>query len=171
LQVNTQPDDEPHTPVDERPPAAHPVYPIPNSPPPSFEEAVGATRRDPPATNTTQNVRNNRVNDDLADAFDADSDDEADDTQRLVRSGSQLANAGNGEGSSAGPSQAGSSNSGSQARPAGQRPTTGRVYGGGMARDGVFSNLSAKPEVGDPEKEDLPPVCFPYTSTLLVYTY
>ena len=109
------------------------------------------------------------MNNDLADAFDEASDDEADDTQRLVRSRSQ--GAGNGEGSSAGLSQAGSSSLGSQARPAGQRPTTGRVYGGGMARDGVFSNLSAKPEVGDPEKEDLPPVCPPNTTTLWYTTY
>jgi len=36
------------------------------------------------------------------------------------------------------------------------------VYGGGVQSDGVFSNLTAKPEVG--EKEEQPPVC---CSTLL----
>jgi hypothetical protein len=39
----------------------------------------------------------------------------------------------------------------------GQAPTTTRVYGGGIQSDGVFSNLAAKPERGEPEKDELPP--------------
>ncbi|KJR87538.1 metal homeostatis protein bsd2 [Sporothrix schenckii 1099-18] len=35
-------------------------------------------------------------------------------------------------------------------------PTTGRVYGGGIQSDGVFSNLTARPEPGE-EKDELPP--------------
>lgn len=37
------------------------------------------------------------------------------------------------------------------------RPTTGRVYGGGSGSDGVFANLSAKPEAGE-KTEEHPPV-------------
>ena len=37
-------------------------------------------------------------------------------------------------------------------------PTTGRVYGGGSGSDGVFANLSAKPETGE-KTEEHPPVC------------
>ena len=36
-------------------------------------------------------------------------------------------------------------------------PTTGRVYGGGIQSDGVFSNITARPEPGE-EKDELPPV-------------
>ena len=36
--------------------------------------------------------------------------------------------------------------------------TTGRVYGGGSGSDGVFANLSAKPERGE-KVEEHPPVC------------
>jgi len=34
----------------------------------------------------------------------------------------------------------------------------GRVYGGGSGSDGVFANLSAKPEAGE-KTEEHPPVC------------
>lgn len=37
--------------------------------------------------------------------------------------------------------------------------STGRVYGGGSGSDGVFANLSAKPESGE-KLEEHPPVCF-----------
>lgn len=37
-------------------------------------------------------------------------------------------------------------------------PTAGRVYGGGSGSDGVFANLSAKPERGE-KQEEHPPVC------------
>jgi hypothetical protein len=43
--------------------------------------------------------------------------------------------------------------------PSGSRPT--RIVGGGHGSDGVFANLSARPERGssDPEKDEQPPVC------------
>jgi hypothetical protein len=43
----------------------------------------------------------------------------------------------------------------------GATPTTGRVYGGGIQSDGVFSNLTARPEPGE-EKDELPPVGHPH---------
>jgi hypothetical protein len=42
--------------------------------------------------------------------------------------------------------------------PAFTPPTGGRVYGSGAASDGVFANLSAKPERGE-KIEEHPPVC------------
>jgi hypothetical protein len=42
--------------------------------------------------------------------------------------------------------------------PAGRGTTPGRVYGGGSGSDGVFANLSAKPEAGE-KTEEHPPVC------------
>ena len=39
-----------------------------------------------------------------------------------------------------------------------QNPVAGRVYGGGSGGDGVFANLSAKPERGE-KTEEHPPVC------------
>jgi hypothetical protein len=41
--------------------------------------------------------------------------------------------------------------------PAFAPPVTGRVYGGGSGSDGVFANLSAKPESGE-KIEEHPPV-------------
>jgi hypothetical protein len=41
--------------------------------------------------------------------------------------------------------------------PAFAPPATGRVYGGGSGSDGVFANLSAKPETGE-KLEEHPPV-------------
>jgi hypothetical protein len=38
------------------------------------------------------------------------------------------------------------------------QPASGRVYGGGSGSDGVFANLSAKPERGE-KLEEHPPVC------------
>jgi hypothetical protein len=37
--------------------------------------------------------------------------------------------------------------------------TTGPVYGGGSASDGVFANLDAKPERGE-KTDEQPPVCY-----------
>ncbi|KAL2258807.1 hypothetical protein VTK26DRAFT_7742 [Humicola hyalothermophila] len=139
--VNAHDIDEAETPTD---PLPRPTYPIPNSPPPSFRSR---------ASSVNSRDRDNRVNNDLADAFGADgddSDDEADDTQRLVRGTN--ANAA----SAAGPQTGGQSTPQPQ-RPVGAAPTTSRVYGSGIQSDGVFSNLSAKPERGDGEKEELPP--------------
>ncbi|KAK4113172.1 hypothetical protein N656DRAFT_708573 [Canariomyces notabilis] len=146
--VNTHDDEDPETPAASLP---QPTYPIPNSPPPSFHSIA-------PSISSTR--QENEVHPDLADAFDADgddSDDETDDRQRLVR--------GNSTPSFTSTTQAGEAASQSQSqrpgalpqRPIGAAPTTSRVYGSGIQSDGVFSNLSAKPETGDGEKEEQPP--------------
>ncbi|KAK4225702.1 hypothetical protein QBC38DRAFT_253798 [Podospora fimiseda] len=147
--VNTRDEEDPETPIA---PLPRPTYPIPNSPPPSFHSRASSI-----------NNRNNRVNADLEDAFDVDedSDDDADDTQRLVRgsnttpSNSDAASS-QANGGSASQTSAPSSQPQIQ-RPIGAAPTTTRVYGGGIQSDGVFSNLSAKPETGEPVKDELPP--------------
>ncbi|KAL2140501.1 hypothetical protein VTI28DRAFT_3744 [Corynascus sepedonium] len=135
-------DDEPETPTA---PLPRPTYPIPNSPPPSFRSRASSRER-----------RNN-VDPDLADAFDADgdeSDDETDDRQRLVR-GNSTPSFNSATAAETTPQSGGQSSQ--QARPASVVPTTSRVYGSGIQSDGVFSNLSAKPETGEAEKEELPP--------------
>lgn len=98
------------------------------------------------------------VDQNLADTFDADgSDDEendGDDRQRLMR------------GEAAASTEIITMEPAADGRPAVQRrvtqlisPTpTGRVYGGGSGSDGVFANLSAKPEKGE-KIEEHPPVC------------
>lgn len=103
---------------------------------------------------------------DLADAFDADdsdSDDEPDDRQRLVRQNSEPVQA------------AGSDSSSSQQTPSSgaytpPEPTRSNVsaaaatssnrvvFGSGIQNDGIFSNLTAKPERSGTEKEEQPPV-------------
>ncbi|KAK0648075.1 hypothetical protein B0T16DRAFT_370347 [Cercophora newfieldiana] len=145
--VNAQDDDDLESPTERVP---RPTHPIPNSPPPSFHSRASSIRGNP------------TVNPDLADAFDADdddSDDDADDTQRLVRGGSST--------TLGAATQADTASSRSQpartttqpatiSAPAGQS-TRGRVYGGGIQSDGVFSNLNAKPERAGEEKEEMPP--------------
>ncbi|KAI5460358.1 metal homeostatis protein bsd2 [Mariannaea sp. PMI_226] len=114
------------------------LQPIPNSPPPSFHSRASSI------------TRRNDVNDALADAFDDDddSDDEIDDRQRLVRQNSTP--------------NVSSSDQANGFQPAYQPPTQPpsvpsgsrtRVMGGGTGSDGVFANLSARPERADPEKE------------------
>lgn len=148
--VNAHDDDFADSPTE---PLPRPTHPIPNSPPPSF------------CSRASSRERNQRVNPDLEDAFDDDSDesdDEGDDRQRLVRGNSSAGTGG------ATPNDAASSRSsqtpGTTARttstPAtatGSVPSSGRVYGGGIQSDGVFSNLAAKPDLGGEEKEELPP--------------
>lgn len=95
----------------------------------------------------------------MEDAFGTDgedSDDEPDDRQRLVR--------GNSFPVSNGSTRSGiDASSGGNARPVGPIAQSGasatpfRVYGGGIQSDGVFSNLTAKPEAGAGEKEEQPP--------------
>lgn len=137
LQVNAHDEEDIDSPVDAR---SH--HPIPNSPPPSFH-----SRASSPA-------RQNRVDPTLADAFDSDdeSDDEADDRQRLVRQNSSNVVATT-------PAPATQPPVNPPPAASGSRP---RVMGGGVA-DGVFANLSARPERAnsDPEKEDHPPVRIP----------
>jgi Protein of unknown function (DUF2370) len=109
------------------------------------------------------------VNRELADTFDADgldSDEEndGDDRQRLMRGTLST--------SASPPTEL--VNSETVPAPVGNRPierrnttlptfvpvTTGRVYGGGSGSDGVFANLSAKPESGE-KLEEHPPVSLP----------
>ncbi len=107
--------------------------------------------------------RENAVDPALADAFDTDgdeSDDEADDRQRLVRGNSfpvstdsTAASPGDQQRPAAAPSALQVADLPSAANAAGSR-----VYGGGIQADGVFSNLSARPELSQ-GKEEQPPVC------------
>ena len=147
-QVNPHEDDEPETPVATQ---RRQAQPIPHSPPPSFHSR---------ASSILERDREHRVDPDLADAFDDDdeSDDEADDRQRLVRGNSF-------------PVDTPTGSVPAMRRPA-QRPedqvaqppvgggsqATSRIYGGGIQSDGVFSNLTAKPERTEGEKEEQPPV-------------
>jgi len=139
--------------------AAH-AQPIPASPPPSFRS------RSPSLTLR----RNQTVDPTLADAFESDNDaseDEDDVRQRLVRRPTaeqqpQQRNHAFSQpvASSASAQHSASSGSASTAGASSNRPILGRVFGGGMQSDGVFSNLSARPEVGSQvEKDEAPPVC------------
>ncbi|KAK0714164.1 metal homeostatis protein BSD2 [Lasiosphaeria miniovina] len=148
--VNAQDEDEPETPTAPLPRAP---YPIPNSPPPSFHSR---------ASSILSREREHRVDPDLADAFDADgdeSDDEADDTQRLVPNNSLPADSEPSATTPRPPHPAGGQMSQSQtAATAASAPTSLRVYGSGIQSDGVFSNLAARPERGNEvEKEEQPP--------------
>lgn len=118
----------------------------PNSPPPSFHSRQSSRDR----------ANGNNVNSTLADAFDADgddSDDEADDTQRLVR-GNSFPNEPP-YSSSPNNSTAATNTPGSSTPQV--HPTGARIFGGGTANEGVFSNLMAKPERGGEEKDEMPP--------------
>ena len=103
----------------------------------------------------------------MADAFDTDgdeSDDDADDRQRLVRRSSAQT-----------PASSSASQTSTHDIPSGQpspvpqigvdaSSTPFRVYGGGIQSDGVFSNLAAKPELEGDGKEEQPPVSFQFNS-------
>jgi hypothetical protein len=120
----------------------HLSHPTPHSPPPSFHSR----------SSSPQPTR--QVDSTLADAFDDDdeSDDEVDDRRRLMRQNStpSMENV-----TTHAPIQPAVP----APAPSGSRST--RVVGGGSGSDGVFANLSARPERGnsDPEKDELPPVC------------
>ncbi|KAH9890769.1 hypothetical protein F4778DRAFT_367347 [Xylariomycetidae sp. FL2044] len=152
--VNTQ-DDEPDTPIT---PTVRQPQRIPNSPPPSFHSRSSSIER-----------RRQGVDPTLADAFDTDgddSDDEPDDRQRLVRGNSFPISS-----NSTTPSQtpdgretrstmARQTTRGSAAAAAGtpeNQQAGSRVYGGGIQSDGVFSNMTARPERGEKTVEEQPP--------------
>ena len=128
-----------------------PISPqIPSSPPPSFRSrASSPTSRHPTESTVDQN---------LADTFDADGSDsdeenDSDDRQRLMR----------GTPTSSSTEQLNTESTATAETPRPpvieRRPThlpefapprpSGRVYGGGSGSDGVFANLSAKPEAGE----------------------
>ncbi|PQE14434.1 metal homeostatis bsd2 protein [Rutstroemia sp. NJR-2017a BBW] len=125
--------------------------PTPTSPPPSFRSRASSP--------TSRHNRDAPVDQNLADTFDDGSDDEdndGDDRQRLMR----------GSPASASREHVTLEATGDENRPAVDRrvtaiptftpPTGGRVYGGGTASDGVFANLSAKPERGEKIEEHPP---------------
>ncbi|CAK7562631.1 MAG: hypothetical protein SEPTF4163_000479 [Sporothrix epigloea] len=174
--VNAQDDNDHHEPsnADGR---TSPNYAPPNSPPPSFHSR--ASSRSPL---DGQNRRHGHVDAALADAFGTDGDidnDESDDNddddrQRLMRSRDALRpvrapawmTTPTSETASDTSSQLTPSTSTATPPPT-RRPapapaptaapsTTGRVYGGGIQSDGVFSNITARPEPGE-EKDELPP--------------
>jgi len=137
---------------------------IPTSPPPSFRSRASS----PTSRHTTEST----VDQNLADTFDADGSDsdeenDGDDRQRLMRGTPASSST---EQIDTEPATAPTTEA---ERPAVERrptafyvaaaPTrpTGRVYGGGSGSDGVFANLSAKPETGE-KTEEHPPVCYAY---------
>lgn len=130
---------------------------VPNSPPPSFRSRASSR------------TRQNQVDPDLADAFesDEDSDDEVDDRQRLVRQAATPATTNSAPSSP--PAQYTPSPSGSSTvSPA----TRGRVVGGGTGTDGVFANMSARPECESAtEKDEMPPVCYTKTAKSIYWSY
>ncbi|KAI0157129.1 hypothetical protein GGR52DRAFT_565408 [Hypoxylon sp. FL1284] len=147
--VNTH-EDEPDTPTS---PSSLRPQPIPNSPPPSFHSRASSAER-----------RRQNVDPTLADAFDAeddDSDDEPDDRQRLVRGNSfpipSNTNTRTSDGDDDRPFAPGGQST--QWAPTGVNPQQAgsRVYGGGIQSDGVFSNMTARPETGEKIVEEQPP--------------
>ena len=134
----------------------------PTSPPPSFRSRASSPSRHHDAP----------VDQNLADTFDADGsesdeDNDGDDRQRLMR--------GTPTTSSTEQLNLVSTTPGATPRPPiiERRVThlpvfaptrTGRVYGGGSGSDGVFANLSAKPETGE-KAEEHPPVCTVQSAT------
>ena len=143
-----------------------PISATPSSPPPSFRSVASS-----PTSRHFPHDSDERVDQNLADTFDADGSDsdeenDGDDRQRLMRgtpassSTDQIVT----------PTTTGSPSPPTIERratylpvfapqPAGQ---TGRVFGGGSGSDGVFSNLSAKPEAGE-KMEEHPPVSYTIT--------
>ncbi|KAI0903326.1 hypothetical protein F4824DRAFT_94802 [Ustulina deusta] len=131
---------------------------IPNSPPPSFHSRSSSADR-----------RRQNVNPDLADAFDTDaddSDDEPDDRQRLVRGNSfplsqPAAATSSAQTSSTAPEtrqpQPTQSQSHAATNAGAQPATNSRIYGGGIQSDGVFSNMTARPERSEKVVEEAPP--------------
>jgi hypothetical protein len=139
---------------------------IPNSPPPSFRSRDSSIDS---LHDIRQEIRHGARYDaiadqTLADTFDADGADsdeenEGDDRQRLMRGPASRTDTLNSEAVQATTATDGQA-------PVVERNThiqafaptvAGRVYGGGMASDGVFANLNAKPEVGE-KLEEHPPV-------------
>jgi len=135
-----------------------PISPqIPSSPPPSFRSRASSP--------TSRHTAESAVDQNLADTFDADGSDsdgenDGDDRQRLMRgtptsSSTEQLN-----------TQSTRASEAPRPPPIERRPThlpefapprpTGRVYGGGSGSDGVFANLSAKPEAGEKTEEHPP---------------
>lgn len=129
---------------------------IPNSPPPSFR-----SRASSPTSRHNAEVDQNLADTFDADGSDSDEDNDGDDRQRLMR----------GTPSSSSTEQINTQSttiSETSRPPIIERSVThmpafvpvpapgGRVYGGGSGSDGVFANLSAKPERGEKVEEHPP---------------
>ncbi|KAG9246180.1 hypothetical protein BJ878DRAFT_498153 [Calycina marina] len=134
-----------------------PTSAIPVSPPPSFR-----SRASSPSSRRLLQDSDSLVDQNLADAFDADgSDDEdnsGDERQRFMRGSPPSASIENFAATATTPDV----NTPTPPRIE-RRPTylpafvpTGRIYGGGSGSDGVFANLSAKPEAGEKIEEHPP---------------
>lgn len=134
------------------------IVATPTSPPPSFR-----SRASSPGSRHDSVVDQNLADTFDADGSDSDEENDGDDRQRLMRgtpsSSSSINQAGN-ETTSA-PTTGDGRPAVVERRvthlPAFAPPTNGRVYGGGSGSDGVFANLSAKPETGE-KLEEHPPV-------------
>lgn len=137
------------------PSTLHPGHqPIPGSPPPSFHSRSSSPQRPNPPVDST-----------LADAFDDEdaSDDEDDDRQRLVRQNTAP--------SQVTPSSTGNASTNNEtyqtANSEAPSSGSGRAIGSGFASDGVFANMSARPERTESEKDEQPPVrCFDKVAAL-----
>lgn len=128
---------------------------VPHSPPPSFH-----------SRSSSPNRRNGTVDAALADAFDDDdSDDEADDRQRLVRQNSTPSVAPQ---ASSSQSRTGHNLAQPSAAPVVRSP---RIVGGGSGTDGVFANMSARPERTESEKDEQPPVSHAVSSIIVISNY
>ncbi len=132
---------------------------IPHSPPPSFQSRTNSP--------SSRLLAPTPVDQNLSDTFDADGSDsedenDGDDRQRLMRGTPSMSST----------EQITTATADAEApRPVIERRVTqlpafppatrpgGRVYGGGSGTDGVFANLSAKPEIGE-KLEEHPPVSF-----------
>jgi len=133
-----------------------PISPTPSSPPPSFRSRASS----PTSRHLLRDA--SPVDQNLADTFDADGSDsdeenDGDDRQRLMRGVPAPSTVQN--------TATEPTIDGTPAPPPVVRrptilptftPTSTRVYGGGSGSDGVFANLSAKPETGE-KLEEHPP--------------
>lgn len=141
--VNAQDDDDSVSPIEPRSLRA-----APSSPPPSFHSRASSPNR------------GRQVDSTLADAFDdpdESSDDEGDDRQRLVRRTSGPSPGTPSDTPHIMNAATGTSLSQNMPTPATPAARQQRVMGGGVGSDGVFANMSARPERVESEKEEMPP--------------
>ncbi|KAI9777693.1 MAG: hypothetical protein M1839_008612 [Geoglossum umbratile] len=141
-----------------------PQHPIPSSPPPSFH-----SRASSPTSQRLLSQEDPLISDAdraLADSFGdeggdgSEGEDEGDDRQRLMRGTGAEAAAARGQGQETTAASTRPDTGGRQVTESphflSRRAGSARAYGSGRGvNDGVFANLSAKPEVG--EKEEQPP--------------
>ena len=157
-----RPDDDEHSERSEDTASPPSHANIPNSPPPSFHSRASSLSRRQHAASQSP-----AVDPALADAFghadgesDSDSDSDADpavadDRRRLMRSRDALRPLR--QPPTQPPQSSSSTPPPSSTTPSSTPARSGRVYGGGIQSDGVFSNLVARPDTGE-GKEELPPV-------------